>query len=285
MKAACAGIHWGEEPPLTGSGGSGTIFFTGCTVRCFFCQNYQISCKAVGAEITEDQLTSLCIELQRLGAENINIVTGTHFIPGIYHSLTKAKGNGLSIPIVWNSSGYENDIALSLLDGIIDIYLPDLKTTDTESAEKMGIAPDYADTATQAVMTMVERKPLRYGNTALESGVIVRHLVLPNMMENTRRVLEWFSRHCKGEALLSLLTQFAPPRREGNDCRYDKAGIEKRSLNGEEYDLVLGYLDTYGIEEGFFQESDTDNQWSPDFTTEPVFPSDDFTLLWHWRNP
>jgi putative pyruvate formate lyase activating enzyme len=284
LRIAAASIHRGEEPPVTGSGGSGTIFVTGCNLGCIFCQNYQISQQAMGRSVSAGEFAQICLALQKRGAENINIVTGSHAIPAIVSGLDAAKAAGLYIPVLWNSSAYESLEALELLSRIstgrdrVDVYLPDLKTLDSSLAARFFNAPDYPETAAAAIKKMIAMRPLCYNDTgtALVSGVIIRHLVLPGFLESTRAALRWFAENARGRALLSLMTQYTPLG----------AGPE-RYVNQADHNTVLGWLEEFGLDDGFYQELVTGDGWLPDFNKTNPFPAANGTAalsepVWHW---
>lgn len=298
LRIAVANIHRGEEPPLTGLGGSGTIFVTGCTLGCAFCQNWQVSHSGMGKVVSTDECAQICLELQKAGAENINIVTGSHAIPALVYSIERARELGLEIPVLWNSSSYESVHALKQAETMIDVYLPDLKTLDSDFSGRYFNAPDYPAAATAAITEMIKQKELRYGPCraavraaqegkpidpdwplVLESGVIIRHLVLPNRLEDTRSVLAWFAEHAQGRALLSLMTQYTPIRSPKN--RY--AGeLPNRFVNDKEYDTLQEWLEEFDIEDGFYQELVPDDSWLPDFTRTNPFSSELSVPIWHW---
>ncbi|MDR1325563.1 MAG: radical SAM protein [Treponema sp.] len=282
LRLAAASIHRGEEPPVSGTGGSGAIFVSGCNLGCAFCQNYQISHKGMGREVAITEFVAICLQLQALGAENINIVTGTHAIPAIVAGLKQARAGGLVIPTLWNSSAYESLEALSLLDDVIDVYLPDLKTLDPNLAAHFFNAPDYPEYATKAILRMLDTRALRASaSSTLTSGVIIRHLVLPGYLEATRKTLRWFAEHCQGRALISVMTQYTLPR--GMDMRVKDA--PKRFMSEQDYETVLGWLEEFGIEDGFYQELTPDSDWLPDFTRQNPFSSTLSTAVWHFQSP
>jgi len=275
VRAAWAGLHFGEEPPLTGKGGSGTIFFTGCTLKCRYCQNDQLSRSAVGRELSVDELARLMLALQAEGAENINLVTGSHFAPGIAVAASLARGRGLTRPLLWNSSGYESKAALEILEPWIEVWLPDCKTLDPEVSRSLLGAPDYPAVAREALRFMVEARPLRFAGERLRQGVIVRHLVLPGFPESSRAVLAWFREHLYPRALLSVMVQYTPnPRQSGPERRVSDA----------EYRRVLEWLEELGIEEGFIQEPDPGSEWLPDFTRRNPFPEGQARPVWHFSD-
>jgi putative pyruvate formate lyase activating enzyme len=275
VRAAWAGLHFGEEPPLTGSGGSGTIFFTGCTLKCRYCQNDQLSRSLVGRELSAGELAQLMLALQAAGAANINLVTGSHFAPGIAAAAELARGLGLAIPLLWNSSGYESRFTLELLAPWIEAWLPDCKTLDPELSRRLMGAPDYPEVVREALRFMVEARSLRFEGERLRQGVIVRHLVLPGYPESSRGVLAWFREHLYGRALLSVMVQYTPnPRQSGPERRVSDA----------EYEQILGWLEELGIEEGFIQEPESGSEWLPDFSRRNPFPEGQARPVWHYAD-
>jgi putative pyruvate formate lyase activating enzyme len=275
LRLAFAGIHKGEEPPITGTGGSGTIFVSGCNLGCAFCQNYQLSRESIGQAVSQEEFAEICLALQERGAENINIVTGSHAAPALALGITAARKKGLSIPALWNSSGYDGTESLEILKDVVDVYLPDLKTIDIEIANRFFNAPNYGEHAMAAILKMMDYRELRLDETIL-SGVMVRHLVIPGFLENTRQVLAWFAEHCKGRALLSLMTQYTPV---GAD-----ATITGCYVSEDEYETVLSMLDEFGIDDGFCQELVRGSDWLPDFTRANPFSSDLSIPVWHYKN-
>jgi putative pyruvate formate lyase activating enzyme len=273
---AAASIHRGEEPPITGRGGSGTIFLTGCTLGCVFCQNTQISRAGMGRVVDQAEFTAICLALQERGAENINLVTGSHCIPVLAAYLRTARNKGLVIPLLWNSSAYEGLDALASLEDLVDVYLPDLKTLDPALAGRFFKAPNYPEAATQAILRMLDyRGELRWKDSSLISGIIIRHLVLPGCAESTKAVLQWFAAHCRGRALLSLMTQYTPVG--GNQS------IPRRYVNRDEYAQLLQWLTDLDIEDGFCQELVSDHSWLPDFARTNPFSSELSIPVWHWK--
>jgi putative pyruvate formate lyase activating enzyme len=281
LRLAAALLHFGEEPPLVGTGGSGTIFVSGCNLGCVFCQNYQISQGqiestrqgALGKEVSSEDFASICAALRDKGAENINIVTGSHAIPAIIEGITAARMAGVRLPVLWNSSAYETSEALELLRDYIDIYLPDLKTLDGGIAAKFFNAPDYPQTASAAILKMADMAKAR-------EKVIVRHLILPGYLESTRSALRWFAENVKNRAVLSLMTQYTPV--SGKTGALDD--IPKRFLSGEEYDTVMGYLEEFKIDDGFCQELVTGSGWLPDFNRTNPFSSELSVPVWHFTS-
>lgn len=293
LRIATASIHRGEEPPITGLGGSGTVFVTGCTLGCSFCQNHQISQRGMGAPVDRDLFAEICLRLEREGAENINIVTGSHAVPAIAEGLAEARRRGLSVPGLWNSSAYESVEGVDLLAEAIDVYLPDLKTLDGTLSARFFRAPDYPQTATAAITRMAELSSVRFAPSrhadpapgedapeVLVSGVVVRHLVLPDRLDSTRAVLRWFADNLAGKALLSLMTQYTPipgTERAGNPP-------PQRFVDEGEYARVVAMLEEFDIEDGFYQELVPGSDWLPDFLRTNPFSSELSVPVWHWRD-
>lgn len=238
LKAARAALHYWEEPCISGSAGSGAVFFTGCTMRCVFCQNHEIAAGRAGKEISEERLAEIFLALQEKGANNINLVTATHFVPLLVPALERARRDGLHIPVVYNTSSYEKVSTLRLLDGLVDIYLPDFKYVSKELAAWLSGAPDYFETASAAVEEMLRQvgEPLfeapdgrllnaeQMNDTCMEDdggeaadsvflmkkGVIVRHLALPGQEEDSRRVLSYLLKTFGNRIYISLMNQYTP---------------------------------------------------------------------------
>ena len=243
-------LHHGEEPPISGTRGSGTIFFSGCTGRCRFCQNYPVSQLGHGIEIGPERLASMMLELQRKGAHNINLVTPTHFMPHILAALPHAIRDGLRLPLVYNTSGYERVEALRLLDGIVDLWLPDAKYADDEAARRLSGWPRYVDVNRAALREIYrqvgERLQLGDDGVALR-GLIVRHLVLPGGLAGTAHVLRWLSEELSPHIHVSLMDQYFPAYRVLADP------VLGRRLTPEEYESALDALESAGLEQGWSQ--------------------------------
>ncbi len=274
LRLAWAGLHFGEEPPITGAGGSGTIFVTGCNLGCSFCQNYQISHESMGKVVCCDEFYAISCALRDAGAENINIVTGSHAIPALATCLQVARNKGFTLPILWNSSGYETVDALKLLDGIVDRWLPDLKTVSSSVAAQFFRVADYPETVRKALIYMAEQAE----KSSFQPAMIVRHLVLPEYGDDTREVLAWFAANLKDRALLSLMTQYTPVPQAGKNSDQPP----ERHLSEVEYDSLPVLLDRYGIDDGFMQELVEDSSWLPDFTRTQPFSSSLARPVWHW---
>ena len=279
---ASALLHGGEEPPVSGEKGSGTVFFTGCTLQCSFCQNHQISRNKMGEKVSADELAEIFLKLQDKGAENINLVTGTHFIPSVTAALEKARKGGLVIPALWNTSGYETEESVDMLSEQIDLFLPDYKTPDPVFSSEFFNAPDYPDAVFKAVSRMCIHKKTDFSVFAtgkmIKQGVIIRHLVMPGYLESTEKFLEIYSENFSDRAILSLMFQYSPAAAGGGDRN------PSRSVSETESDRVYELLDFYDIENGFIQELENDNNWVPDFSRKMPFPgAAEKNALWHWK--
>jgi len=263
VQVAKALPHMGEEPAISGTRGAGTIFFTHCNLRCCFCQNYQISREHLGREVNAEQLADMMLDLQTKGCHNISLVSGAHFLPGIIDALILAAAGGLSVPLVYNSNGYESPEVLRLLDGIIDIYLPDAKYVSDAAARSFSEAPDYHRINMAALQEMVRQCG---GLETDESGIavrglIIRHLVLPAGLTDTYRLLRAIKKNLGPFVTLSLMGQFTP-------C-FDAEGhpVLGRPLSAEEYEKACAMLDELGFENGWVQECGPDDRaFVPDFS-------------------
>ena len=251
IEAARASLHLWEEPPISGTRGSGTVFFSHCSLGCVFCQNRQISRRdAAGREITIPALANTFLSLQKQGAHNINLVTGAHYVPQIIEALRLARGQGLSIPIVYNSSGYECVETLRLLEGWIDIYLPDYKYYSSYYAARYSRAADYRETAVQAITEMVRQAgaPQYDGDGLLRRGTVIRHLMLPGLAGDTAQVLRDIAARFGGAALVSLMRQYTPFGMQ------DWPELDRR-ITDEEYDDACELFRALGLG-GFFQQAE-----------------------------
>jgi len=256
--------HW-EEPCISGTRGSGAVFFSGCTLRCCFCQNRPISTENFGREITTRRLAEIFLELQGQGAHNLNLVTGSHYLPWITAAL-KAVKPALRIPVVYNCGGYESLDSLRQLEGLVDIYLPDLKYRDPALAQRYSGAGDYFTVASQALPEMFRQVgPVRYGEDGLlEKGLLIRHLVLPGCYKDSIALLEWVAENLpREEILVSVMSQFTPT--EG--CRdYPELG---RRVSTFEYKRVLRRMEELGIDRGYTQErASAQEEYTPDFSLQ-----------------
>ncbi len=255
VTAARAALHYWEEPVICGEAGSGAVFFSGCSLRCVFCQNHTISNGEFGKPITAEALADCFLRLQSLGAVNINLVTGSHFIPQICMALEQAKDQGLHLPVVFNSSGYESVASLKLLEGLVDIWLPDLKYYSSELSASYSKAPDYFDVASRAIGEMVRQagKPLfDEASGLMKRGVIVRHLCLPGQSKDSKKVLRYLHSTFGNDIYISIMNQYTPLP---HVAEYPELN---RSLTEEEYEKLLTFAVRIGIEQGFRQEGGTD---------------------------
>jgi putative pyruvate formate lyase activating enzyme len=250
LKAARAGLHMYEEPFISGKNGSGTVFFSGCSMKCVFCQNIKISRDNKGFEITKERLSEIFIEQQNRGAHNINIVTGTHFTPDIAEAIGLAKEKGLKIPVVWNSSGYEKRETLMLLEGLVDIWMPDFKTLSPELGKRYFNAADYPKYAMDALDYMVSVSKIEFEDDMMISGVIVRHLMMPGSLMDTKKVLKYLSSTYGGRIWISLMNQYTPM---GN-MPFEELN---RAVSKREYDRAVDYAIKLGIEQCMIQEGET----------------------------
>ncbi len=243
-------LHFGEEPPISGFQGSGTLFFTHCNLRCVFCQNYPISQLGHGTPVTLRQLVDKMLSLQARGAHNINLVTPTHYAAQIAHAIFLARKRGLSIPIVYNTSGYERVETLRLLEGWVDIYMPDIKFATRKTGRRYAHAADYFEIARQAVREMYRQ----VGNLELNErgiarrGLLVRHLVLPGHIDETREILRFIAEEISPQTYVSLMSQYFPAYKSENFPNLS------RRLTKREYETAKGYLREFHLDFGWTQE-------------------------------
>jgi len=249
-KIASANVHRGEEPPISGTKGSGTIFLSGCSLKCRFCQNFPISQLDNGEEIATKKLAARMLRLQRQGVHNINFVTPTHYLPQILAALWLAIPQGFALPIVWNSSGYEKVEALQLLDGVVAIYLPDMKYAADDPAMELSSAPGYSAFNRAAVSEML----LQVGHLQLDQagiavrGLIIRHLVLPGGRAGTRETLHWIAAHLGRDTHIALMSQYFAAYQA-----MTATGMDRR-ISAEEYEEAVEWLEEYGLDNGWVQE-------------------------------
>ena len=259
-------LHQWEEPCITGKNGSGTIFFTYCNLRCLFCQNYQISELNYGQTITVDEFSEICLELQDRGATNINLVTPTHFVPLIIDGIKMAKRRGLRIPIVYNSSGYESVDTIKMLEGFVDIYLPDFKYYSDEYAIKYSRCKDYFKYTSLAIDEMVRQKGRckfdREGN--MISGVLIRHLLIPGMEDDSKKILKYLYDSYGDKIYISIMNQYTPVRK----CKYEELNVK---VANDVYEDVIDYAWDIGIRNAFIQEEGTQSEsFIPDFNVKSL---------------
>lgn len=264
IKIALASIHKYEEPCISVRNGSGTIFFSNCNFNCIFCQNYEISQEGLGKEITVEELANIFIKQQERGADNINLVTPVMYVYHIIEAIKIAKIKGLKIPIIYNSNGYENVETLKLLEGYIDIYLPDLKYYNNEIAKKYSNVSNYFETATKAIKEMYKQvgSPQFDEDGIIKKGLIIRHLILPNYIENTKHVLKWLKENISDDVYVSIMAQYFPT--------YKAKNCEKlnRKITKKEYKQVEQYLYLLEIENGYMQDlGEHEEEYVPNFKT------------------
>ena len=253
---ARAALHMWEEPCISGKTGSGTVFFSGCNLRCVYCQNYEIAAGRKGKAVSEAELVDIFIELQKQGAANINLVTPDHYVEAASQAVIRAKEKGLVIPIVYNGSGYEKKEVIGNLSGIVDIFLTDFKYMDGVLAGKLSLAPDYPEIARAALeeMVRVTGLPVFDEKGMLKRGVIVRHLLLPGHKRNAKNVIRYVHETYGKQVILSLMNQYTPLERlKGNP---DFSGL-CRKVTKREYEQVVQYAIEIGVENAFIQEGDT----------------------------
>lgn len=262
IKVARCALHYYEEPSISGKQGSGAVFFSNCNLKCCFCQNYNISTKQKGIEISIDRLSEIFIELQEKGANNINLVTPTMYINQIKDAIVKAKNKGLKIPIIYNSSGYEKTESLKLLDGLIDIYMPDFKYYSNRSSFKYSKCKDYVENTKEAIDEMYRQVGKNKFNEddIMIKGLIVRHLLLPGLIEETKEILKYLYNKYKNNIYISIMNQYTPLENVKN---YPEIN---RKITQEEYDDVINYAIELGIENAYIQEDGTQSDsFIPEF--------------------
>ena len=258
---AKAALHMWEEPCISGKRGSGAIFFCGCNLKCVFCQNYDISNGSVGKMYDAEGIAELMLRLQGKGAHNVNLVSPAPFVPVLADAIRAAKNRGLSIPVVYNTNSYETLEALRMLDGLVDIYLPDLKYVSGAVSKKYSGTENYFEYAAPAIREMFRQvgRPVYDENGLMKKGVILRHLVLPGYLDNTRRVLDWIAEtFAPGDVAMSLMSQYTPPT--------GMTGRLARRVTAAEYRAAVTYMRNCGIEDGFVQErTSAEEAYTPAF--------------------
>lgn len=264
---AKAVLHKWEEPCISYKNGAGTVFFSGCSLHCVYCQNNAISNELFGAEVTPERLAEIYLNLQEEGADNIELVTPTHFLPSVIRSLDLSK-KYLKIPVIYNSGGYELAETIKMLDGYIDVYLPDIKYFSSDVSQKYSSAPDYFERASEAVSEMVRQTgKLQYNNNGgLVRGTIIRHLVLPNCRHDSMKIMDWIAQNTTSEqVLVSIMNQYIP-----FDFIPENCSELKRKVTKMEYNSVVYYAQQLGIR-GFTQEkSASDEKYVPDFNLSGI---------------
>ena len=258
VKIAMYSLHNFEEPCISGKNGSGTVFFSNCNLQCIYCQNYKISQEHKGYEISIEELANIFIKQQEAGANNINLVTPTMYAYQIIEAIKIAKNNGLKIPIIYNTNSYENVETIKALKGYIDVYLPDLKYYNNEIAIKYSKAPNYFKIATDAILEMINQvgSPKFDENGIIKKGVIIRHLVLPGHILNSKHILKWLKENVEGKAMVSIMAQYFPTYKAKEDKYLN------RKLTKKEYEEIEEYLYLLNIENGYMQDL---GKHEPDF--------------------
>lgn len=267
LRLARAALHMWEEPCISGARGSGTVFFTGCGLRCIYCQNREIALGRQGKTITVERLADIFLELEQKGAANINLVTGTQYVPQILTALEDAKARGMKLPVVYNTSGYERPEILHLLEGYVDIYLPDCKYMEASLAEAFSRAPDYPEVVKGALAEMFRQvgPPKLDAQGYARKGMIVRHLILPGHTTNSRKVLEYLYQTYGDDIMISIMNQYTPVYPQ------EKYPELNRRVTAREYNKVLDYAISLGIVHAYIQEGKTaEESFIPEFDFEGV---------------
>ncbi|AND86207.1 radical SAM protein [Clostridium tyrobutyricum] len=267
VKIAKVSLHKWEEPCISGICGSGTIFFSNCNLKCVFCQNYNISSKGFGKEISIKRLSEIFLEQQEKGAHNINLVTPTHYIPQIVKALDIAKSNGLRLPILFNTNSYSNLESIKYLEGYIDVYLPDFKYFDDKYAIKYSSAPNYFEYASKNIEEMIKQ----VGSVELDKhglikkGVIIRHLMLPGLLFDSKKIIDYIANNFSDSAYISLMNQYTPMYKSYMFPELNKP------LNPKHYDKMIDYCISLGITNGFIQDSGSSSRnFVPDFNLSGI---------------
>lgn len=266
VKIARSSLHFWEEPCISGDVGSGTVFFSHCTLKCVYCQNYNISTKNQGRYVTENELADCFLDLQKQGALNINLVTPTHYVPQIIEALKIAKEKGLTLPVLYNTSGYENPETLELLRGYVDIFLPDFKYFSGDLSKKYSGAADYPDVAKKAIAKMfdIAGKCEFDDNGIIKKGVIVRHLMLPGLEEDSRKILNYLYKTYGDDIFISIMSQYTPLATLPKEFPELNTKIDMTV-----YDKLLDFVVDLGIENAFIQEEEAASEsFIPEFFNE-----------------
>lgn len=269
IKIALVSKHIYEEPCISGKNGSGTIFFSNCNLNCVYCQNYEISQLGKGKEVSINRLAEIFLEQQERNANNINLVTPTMYVYQIIEAIKIAEKEGLSIPILYNSNGYENIDTIKLLEGYIDVYLPDLKYYSNEIAIKYSKAPQYFEIATDAIKEMYKQvgSVELDKNGIIKKGVIIRHLILPNHIQNTKNILKWIKNNMDDNVYISIMTQYFPTYKSKENDEIN------RKISLKEYNEIKKYLITLDLTNGYVQEykkNCNEENYVPNFNFENI---------------
>lgn len=253
--ASKAMLHMWEEPPISGVNGSGAVFFTGCHLKCVYCQNSAIAFKSSGKRLTPAELSEVFMRLQSEGAHNINLVTPTHFVPQIIESLDISRRKGLKVPVVYNTGGYEKRSTVELLKGYADIYLPDFKYMSSNTAKKYSNAPDYPERAKEALEEMVRQQPnpVFSDDEIMQRGVMVRHLLLPGNLKNSKSVIEYLYKTYGDSIYISIMNQYTPMG------QFDKFPELSCTPSRREYEKLVDYALSLGVRNAFIQDAEASN--------------------------
>lgn len=253
-------LHFGEEPNLSGKNGSGTIFFSYCNTTCVYCQNFSISQFGWGKEVSKEKLADIMLGLQGAGANNINLVTPTHYTPQIIESIKLAKAQGLNIPIVWNSNAYESVSTLKELEGLVDIYLPDFRYFDNQAAKNYSDAGDYREVAVKAVSEMFRQVGhIEEIDDIAVKGLLIRILILPENKNRVDKIMDWIYENIGKETYISLMGQYYPTY---STNAYPELN---RTITEEEYNFAVDKLNSLDFENGYIQDRGSTDEWTPDF--------------------
>ena len=264
IKIALVSLHKFEEPCISGKNGSGTIFFSNCNLKCMFCQNYEISHLGKGYEISTEQLAQIFIEQQERGAHNINLVTPTMYVIQIIEAIKIAKSNGLNIPIIYNTNSYENIETIKMLKGYIDVYLPDIKYYSNDLCKRYSKVNNYFENASSAIKEMYNQVgvPEFDENGMIKKGVIIRHLILPNFIQNSKNILKWIKQNMPEDVFVSVMAQYFPTYKAMQDEKIN------RKISKKEYSIIEDYIYMLDLKNGYLQdfiEDENEQQYVPDF--------------------
>ena len=266
IKIARCDLHFWEEPCISGISGSGTVFFSHCNLRCVYCQNHKISHQAIGKNISAAELANSFLTLQKRGANNVNLVTPTHYVPQIIKAIKIAKEGGLILPILYNSSGYERVETLKMLNGLVDIYLPDIKYFDDRYAVRYSGAKNYFEIASRAIAEMFSQvgKCVFDENGIIKKGVIVRHLMLPNLIFDSKKIIDYLYRTYKDDIFISIMNQYTPIKSQLTD--YPELN---KKISGKYYHTLINYAVDLGVKNAYIQEGGTAKEsFIPEFSGE-----------------
>jgi putative pyruvate formate lyase activating enzyme len=267
IKVSKVFVHMWEEPCISGERGSGTVFFSNCNLKCIYCQNYKISSEGFGKEISALRLSEIFIELQNKNVHNINLVTPTHYMPMIREALKMSKSSGLKIPVIYNSSGYENVDSLKTMEGLIDVYLPDIKYYNSKYSIKYSKAPDYFKFASEAVLEMYRQTgaPVFDASGIITRGTMIRHLMLPGLLFDSKKIVDWVINNLPEGVYLNLMSQYTPMNKANEFPELN------HKINSAHYESLVNYAVEHGLVNGFIQEyNSADEEYVPDFNLDGV---------------